>query len=279
MVSRAPSTEQVLNVMGSGVKIWTPENNQAADAVPLVLINGLGANHLHWGRFPGLLDRTVIAVDVVRNGDKGSMKLFANNLFEVADTLEHDLFDLGGQSWGGFAAQSVALRDQRRINKLVLIGTGPGMLCVPPSLRAVAAMRSPKRSLASAGSIFGGEIGQLLQHRREDLSIDELGNVKSIETMMAREIDPEKYQLQMEAVKQCAHHIMTLTGLLTPTLILVGQKDPIARPMNSRVMNCLIPNSQLHIEDKVGHDIVYSRAQGCAHIVDSFLGRQPKHTK
>ena len=81
----------------------------------------------------------------------------------VLDGLGLNRVDLLGYSWGGALAQQVAKDAHRRVRRLVLVATVPGVGGVPPPLRVATTMLSPRRfstperSWEAAGRIYGGD--------------------------------------------------------------------------------------------------------------------------
>lgn len=271
--------ERSKDINGSGVRIIEPVEGAPIDQLPLLFVNGLGANETHLGLFPdrlAVLGRTVVALDAVRDGDNGSMRNHARNVIDVADELGIDRFDVGGLSWGSLTAQVTALLDPDRVNKLVAVSTAPGAPVVPPSYRALKAIETATRNMVNAGDLFGGEIGQLIKRNVEDLSDSERANVLAIEAFMGRDIDESKLLLQKRSAMNLALagplHMLGLMGLTeTPTLIIVGDEDELTRPKNAHVMGRLMSNAIVHTEHGVGHDVFFSRQEEIVPIIHDFL--------
>jgi pimeloyl-ACP methyl ester carboxylesterase len=55
-----------------------------------------------------------------------------------------------------------------------------------------------------------------------------------------------------------------------PTLIMAGDDDPIIPPANARLMNLLIPRSQLHVYHG-GHLVLATETANLAPVIDAFL--------
>lgn len=63
-----------------------------------------------------------------------------------------------------------------------------------------------------------------------------------------------------------------LGSLTMPTLIIAGEKDPKFCALAQR-MHSLIPHSDIHIHDGVGHTVHLEDTAGCAAIIDDWLSR------
>jgi pimeloyl-ACP methyl ester carboxylesterase len=57
-------------------------------------------------------------------------------------------------------------------------------------------------------------------------------------------------------------------------LILAGDDDPIARPINARILAALLPNARLHIVAGGGHLFMVLRPEHTAGIVLEFMRQE-----
>jgi pimeloyl-ACP methyl ester carboxylesterase len=64
-----------------------------------------------------------------------------------------------------------------------------------------------------------------------------------------------------------------LPKLRQPTLILAGDDDPVIPLVNARIMDRLIPHSQLHVYHG-GHLELAAHAERIAPVVEAFLGQE-----
>jgi pimeloyl-ACP methyl ester carboxylesterase len=272
-----------LSVNGFEVVATRPVDDAPDDATSLVLINGLGAGPKHWGPVLEKLAqrRPVYAVEAVSQDDDGLMSTSADNVVGIADALGLEEFYLGGQSWGSLAAQKAAIRHERRVKKLFLVATAPGTPVVPPRYSALMAISSDKRNLDDAGKIFGGEVTRIMQDDPGDLSPEDQVTRSLITELMNREIDPRKVRNQQRKALNNSRsgwfNLIGLAGLVdTPTLIVAGDQDPLTRPFNARAMKAIMPNTELHIEEGVGHDVILSRADSVAARANIFFDSEPE---
>ncbi len=65
-----------------------------------------------------------------------------------------------------------------------------------------------------------------------------------------------------------------LWRLSQPTLVLAGDDDPIAPPINGRILARIIPNARLEIIHRGGHLFLLERPTETAGLVADFLAAE-----
>ena len=168
--------------------------------------------------------------------------------------------------WGGALAQQFARQYPQRCRRLVLAATSAGTVMVPAKPSVLTKMVTPQRYLspkymqAAAPHIYGGEI-----RNRPDL----------IEHHSARIIAPRFrgyiYQLLAGLGWTSIHW---LHRLKQPTLILIGDDDPLVPAINAKLMALLIPNNRLHIVEGGGHLFLLHLKDQVAPIIRDFLDQK-----
>lgn len=104
-----------------------------AGTEPLVLVHGFLSGSDYWASVSNNLanGRRVVAIDLPGFGKRchdpavDSITGFANGVLAELDRLGIDEFVLLGHSMGGMIAQEVAHKAPRRVQALILFGTGP----------------------------------------------------------------------------------------------------------------------------------------------------------
>ena len=87
----------------------------------------------------------------------------ARTIEAMLDALGYDRVDVLGVSLGGVVAQQLAHQAPRRVRRLVLAATGPGLGGVPGSPRVLLALATPRRYYQPdyyrriAGRVYGGQ--------------------------------------------------------------------------------------------------------------------------
>jgi pimeloyl-ACP methyl ester carboxylesterase len=141
-----------------------------ADAAPIILLHGVGANSMHWRfQLAGLADEfRVIAWNAPGYGlsdafktDRPSCKDFADALDDFLAALKLDRVNIVGNSFGTRVAQCFAIHHPGRIVKLALTGTGIGPRGISEEDRnKVIAAREAQ--IGKGGYAFGARVGALL---------------------------------------------------------------------------------------------------------------------
>jgi pimeloyl-ACP methyl ester carboxylesterase len=236
---------------------------------PLVLVNGIGAGVGEWSTFPDKLNRPGFAIDVsgaVSCKERPGMADYSDALIDTIDAIESGPVDILGSSWGGALVQEAAIRRGDRFGSLVLAVTLYGPMSVPPKLAAMRGLMSADRSspgfIRRAGSIYGGDI-------RRDPGL-------LMETGISRSVDEQSYARQKRAIQRWGNTLLRLRNIHNPTLVLAGMDDPIAQPINARLMALAIPTAELHLvsgDEGGGHLMLYTRPKESAEVVGGFLDR------
>jgi len=100
------------------------------DSVPLIFIHGVGLDHQMWkGQISYFNEYSTLAYDLLGHGktpyikDKLSLRDFSNQLLEILDHLEIEKINLIGFSLGSLIALDFSSQFQKKVEKLILIGT------------------------------------------------------------------------------------------------------------------------------------------------------------
>ena len=101
------------------------------ELTPIVLLHGWPASSRGWERVVNEMspERSIICPDLRglgRSERKGDIEHFAKqeiarDIMELIDTLGHEEFYIGGQDWGGVAAQEIALQFPERAKSLIIM--------------------------------------------------------------------------------------------------------------------------------------------------------------
>jgi poly(3-hydroxyalkanoate) depolymerase len=270
MTNNEVALERYVSVGGQRLRVRVDRGNDAG-AVPLVLCNGIGASLEVLDPFVEHLlpQTTVIRFDVPGTG--GSPVSFAPYGFpylawvlgRMLNKLGYSVVDILGLSWGGALAQQFAFQNPRRCRRLVLVATGTGAVMVPGHPRVLAKMLTPKRfsdtsyAASVAGELYGGKV------REHGEDVAEL----FLQQLHAGSKVGYLHQLLAGAVWTSLH---ALPAIRQETLIVAGTDDPIVPVINARIMNCLMPHSQMYLHDG-GHVDLITNAAELAPVISQFL--------
>jgi poly(3-hydroxyalkanoate) depolymerase len=233
---------------------------------PILFFNGIGANIevmsplADW--FP---DRDLITFDMPGVG--GSPKpvvpyrpcTMAWTAARLLDQLGYEKADVMGVSWGGGLAQQFAFQHPKRTGRLVLAATSAGVIMAPGDIRALSKMADPKRYVdpqfmrRNFETLYGGETGGSDGH---------IGRISP----------PSRtgYLFQLGAMAGWTS-VPFLPFVKAPTLVMMGDSDPIVPLVNGKFLKALIPNSRLEIIADGGHLFLVTKAAESAPLIRSFL--------
>lgn len=240
----------------------------------LLLFNGIGASIETVERFIGQFRRTrVVAFDAPGVGESPA-PLLPYRLHHLADQAAALLGRLGigradvcGVSWGGAAAQEFALRHPARCRTLTLAATCAGFVMVPGRAGVLLKLLSPRRYLEPGyllrvgGALYGG----VLRTERELLA-------EHARLLRAPSLRGYLYQL-FAAWGWTSWH--RLHRLHAPTLVLMGEDDPIVPPINGRILAARLPRATVETVD-CGHLFMLTRAGETAAGIERFLAAHPE---
>jgi poly(3-hydroxyalkanoate) depolymerase len=241
---------------------------------PLLLITGLGASLDLAAPFERELTARgvqVVAFDAPGIGESTSysrprrMRGVARTIEAMLDALGYTEVDVLGVSLGGIVAQQLAHQAPRRVRRLVLAATGPGLGGLPGSPRVLLTLATPRRYYQPdyyrrvAGRIYGG------QARRDPDALLHGSPARFVERPTLR-----GYLGQMYAITGWTS-LPWLHRLRQPTLVLAGDDDPIVPLLNGRILAHRIPGARLHIVPGGGHLFLLERPGEMSVLVTRFL--------
>lgn len=244
---------------------------------PLLLITGIGASlELAEPFETEMVARgfQVISFDAPGVGQSTGyprprrMTGIARTIEHLLDALHQPQVDVLGVSLGGVVAQQLAHQAPRRVRRLVLCATGPGVFGlggVPGSPRVLLEMATPRRYRSPdhyrrvAGRIYGGGA----RHDPDALLQHSVARFSEPPTMAG-------YLGQLYALAFWTG-LPWLCRLPHPTLVVSGDDDPIVPAVNGRILAKFIPDSRLHIVPGGGHLFILENPAEIADLVSDFL--------
>ena len=263
----------------TGFRMYYEEHG---DGFPLLLINGLGSDHLEWlHQFPAFEARFRVVIFDNRGTGKTDVPPGPYTTAEMADDAASLLRALGisrahvlGVSLGGMIAQEVALRYPDLVDGLVLGCTGPGgELSVRPSPEAMAAFALAK------GQDREAELRRMLPFLYTDACIRERPG--EIEGFIRRRLDhptpPEGYLAQLSAA--VTHDASSrLEKVRARTLVIAGDADRLVNWENSVRLAGRIPGAKLVVLPGAPHRLFAETADAFNLEVLRFLSPAQEQT-
>lgn len=239
---------------------------------PLLLIQGMSANHRAWGRpFRSLLEESfeVVVFDNRGMGLSGrvhegfSIADMAADTLALLDALELESAHVLGISMGGMIAQELALAHPGRLRSLTLGCTycgGEGSRLMDP-----ADFQGLAEAWASGDQdrVFRAmyELNLSPGFRAEESRYAEF-------TAMAAELPAPRETIGFQLQAIAAHDASArLPELAAPTLVLHGTVDRVLDVANGRQVASLVPGSRLELFDGVGHMLWWEQPQRAADLI------------
>ena len=249
------------------------------NTIPLLIANGIGASLDLLTPFVEAMhqsnpDLEIITFDSVGVGGSSTPCLpyrfsgLARTVTQMLDYLGYQKVNLLGLSWGGFLSQQFAYDYPERVEKLILCATATGVTSVPPSLKVLGLMSSPRRYVDPeymaqiAPEIYGGKF-------RTDPELAVKYAQKMQENKGEKKSNGLGYAYQQAAICWWTS-IHMLPCIKQPTLLLVGDDDPLIRLCNMELMEALIPNSRLHVVKGEGHMFLLTSMGESVKVINEF---------
>jgi poly(3-hydroxyoctanoate) depolymerase len=267
----SPDQQQIRFVEVDDVRLRTSVRGWGP---PLLLITGLGASLDLGAPFERALSARgvqVISFDAPGVGRSTAyrrprrMRGVASTVEGMLDALGYSRVDVLGVSLGGVIAQQLARQAPRRVRRLVLAATAPGLGGVPGSPRVLLSLATPRRYFQPdyyrrvAGRIYGGAA------RRDPDAL--------LHGSVAQFVERPSlwgYLGQLYAISGWTS-LPWLSALPQPTLVLAGDDDPIVPLVNGRILARLIPDARLRVVRGGGHLFLLERPAWIAAVVADFL--------
>lgn len=221
-----------------------PEN-----AEPLVLLHGLNASSTMW--YPNIKQLSeyyrIYAIDFFMEPGRSVCQSEVENTeqiidwyYEIFDALKLEKFSVLGASRGGWLGLNIALRDKKRVNKLVLLSPAQTFTWIKPGtdiLYNIAYSMFPKRK----------HLRSVLETMTVD--IDKISQAYINQYYLAtKQASVDKCFLEMTPFTD-----KQLKSLNLPVLLMIGDTDIINDDESLKKAKKLLPNVQTQKIKNAGH--------------------------
>jgi 3-oxoadipate enol-lactonase len=247
---------------------------------PLLLIQGMSGNHLHWGEpFLTRLDRDFDAIAYDHRGigrsDPApagfSIGDLADDAAALLDVLELPSAHVMGVSMGGMVAQELALRHPDRVRTLTLGCTYAG--------GEGSALTDPAIIQRMTQLFLSGQIGEAMKEGyRINVSAQYAADPANIEPFkrIAAEL-PASLDVMLAQMQAIQGHdtSLRLGEIGMPTLVVHGTEDQMLPVSNACAIAARIPHARLEILEGVGHLFWWERPERSAELVAELAAGTP----
>jgi pimeloyl-ACP methyl ester carboxylesterase len=189
----------------------------------------------------------------------GTVSEMTRHAVAFCDALGLKKFNLVGFSLGGMIAQQLALDFSNRVNRIVLLGTGPrggeGMTFTElsseeradPDRFLLTAFFSPTDASQEAGRAYLNRLAARTRDRD-------------------RPVSTRTAEAQLRAIREwgmvpSSNRYATLQNIKHPTLVVHGTKDIVVLPINAFILAGRLPDAQLIMYPDSSHGAQYQHAE------------------
>ncbi len=250
------------------------------DAVPVLLVMGLGSQMLAWpdGFCEQLADRghRVVRFD---NRDSGLsthlpdspsgtvygaflrrraaylMSDMAADTAGLVDHLGHDSVHVVGVSMGGCISQTMVLQNPSVARSLTLISSSTGSRRVGHPHPDVVRRMLTRRPAGSRDEAVEQALSMWRRIGSPGYQLDEQRVRRLAGVAYDRAYDPSGGSRQLAAILASPDRTVALRSLSLPTLVLHGLADPLIGVSGGRALTAAIPDARLVTYPGMGHDL------------------------
>ena len=254
---------------------------------PVILIHGYGAKKEIWN--PQILELRkkykVITFDIRGTGESDrpnmhyTMKMLAEDVNGLTDSLQIEKAHIVGRSFGGMIAQNFTLLFPQKVEKLVLIATNYGRtdtewVEIPKNgrLEEIETLKhDPLKAFKQKSKWF---FHIKFRKEMEANPTKKFYDIFSMEDLIRESTinssRPQDILNQAEAMK--THYTLEKLGEINNKTLLIAASHDRLTPVSVMIeMNNKIPNSELKIINEVGHFMTLSRASEVNKMILNFL--------
>jgi 3-oxoadipate enol-lactonase len=236
----------------------------------LLLVHGFPFDGRMWTHQEAALGsvRRVIAADLPGHGRDGSspetsMDGMARALATRLDAEGIDAVDLGGLSMGGYVCFAFWRLFPGRVRSLALIDTKSG----------ADNEAGRKARDDTAASVREKGVSVLAESMMPRLFTEAApADARELAQRMILETQVETAAADLTAMRDRPDSATTLATITVPTLVVVGDADPITPPAESEAMAAAIPGARLVIVPGASHLAPMERPEAVNQALRDFLG-------
>ena len=263
-------------------KVFTPENLDAQEQIPLLILHGLLGSMDNWRSQAQQLaaKRPVITMDLRNHGNSPhlsgmSYREMYEDVIKVVRHLQIDKFDLLGHSMGGKIAMQMALAQgeihEINLNRLIVVDIAPRPYPLWHQQTLQAIMQAPVETMESRQEINDYLEESIPDQTERNFMIKNLRRANSSD-------DSDKGFRWKVNLAEIAKNYLKIAGFSTAqqtftneTLFIRGEHSAYIQEQDYPLIQVLFPNSTILTIQNSGHLPHFEQADDFFHKVDTFL--------
>jgi pimeloyl-ACP methyl ester carboxylesterase len=250
----------------NGVELFFDDTGGTGEVI--LFHHGYTGSHDGW---PPIVDQLrneyrCVTMDARGAGDSAhpedgyTIEQYAADVVGMADALGIDRFTYVGHSMGGGIGMWLGLEHADRLNRLVLVApVGSGGIHIPDSMRQ-----------AAAKLWYDRNADELVRQRIAGAARPELTDEVVVKARVDRALSVSSGHYEGSWESMATFDVTDRLGeLTTPTLMMVGAADALARPNLEDYLR--LPNATLHVFSRVGHFVPSDVPNEFATVLRDFM--------
>jgi len=238
----------------------------------VVFAHGRNGSHLTWWQQVPAFSESFRVVTFDQRGfgqsldvaERPGRSMFVSDLAALVDHLGLARISIVGQSMGGWTALGFAVAHPERMERLVLADTTAG-IAAPPVLEAIGSRREPPQDFLERG-LSGA-------YRKQNPA----GTFLYAQIAGLNPPNPEPLQSLLEGTDGPGADV--LGALDVPTLLVVGEHDPVVSPGMAETCAGLFPDATVEVFPQAGHSVYFEKPRDFNQKVINFLAAGPRKAR
>jgi 3-oxoadipate enol-lactonase len=261
--------------LSDGARLSFAVRGDVSSAVPILLNRPLGGSMDLWGTFA---DHLAVSFPLILFDPRGvgcsspaplrhSTRAMARDAIELLDALEVARAHVFGLSLGGMVASWIAVDAPQRVSRLVLAATLPASFFVTQRvfvelIRLGVCLLKP--GVSAEVALVHGILSLEFYHGHPE-RIRAIDNSLAAHPTSPRDLVALTVAALRHDARACLPHVRA------PTLLLLGDRDPIVGMHAEHELLIDIPHASLVVIPGAGHDISLERPELAAARIIEFL--------